>query len=105
MEGVIPYLVHAIKKQKQKPHNSYICLSKGSTRSSHLLLNGTDSPEGSSHRRTWSDQFQWPTMESLEQRSGLEYARSCSVNNNSTTFTSMGYAPKIGSNFSHVRSR
>ncbi|KZV38842.1 hypothetical protein F511_32409 [Dorcoceras hygrometricum] len=49
MEGLIPFLVHAIKKQRQ-PANVYRCLSNNSTgRSYHLLLG-----EGS------SDQFQPP---------------------------------------------
>nr|GMC87716.1 probable beta-D-xylosidase 5 isoform X2 [Ipomoea batatas] len=48
MEGLIPYLLHAMKKQKQ-PHN----------RSYHLLIGADDSADGSSHRRTFSD-FQPP---------------------------------------------
>ncbi|KAJ1381627.1 hypothetical protein SESBI_44976 [Sesbania bispinosa] len=47
MEGLIPYIIHAIRKQK--PHHS-----DSSNRSYHLLL-GSDSFHGSSHRRSRSD--------------------------------------------------
>ncbi|XP_016539429.1 uncharacterized protein LOC107840181 [Capsicum annuum] len=57
MEGLIPFLLHAIKKQRPH-HNSFRCLSDTSNRSYHILV-GTDSVEGSSHRRTRSD-FQPP---------------------------------------------
>nr|GMC83593.1 G patch domain-containing protein [Ipomoea batatas]GMC87717.1 G patch domain-containing protein [Ipomoea batatas] len=68
MEGLIPYLLHAMKKQKS-PHSrrhSFRCLSDTSNRSYHLLI-GADSAEGSSHRRTFSD-FQ-PDYFSDHQRS------------------------------------
>ncbi|KAL2231521.1 UNVERIFIED_CONTAM: hypothetical protein Sindi_1746500 [Sesamum indicum] len=54
MEGLIPLLLHAMKKQR--PQNAYRCLSENSTngRSYHLLLAG-DAVEGSSHRRTRSE--------------------------------------------------
>uniref|UniRef100_A0A2N9EXY1 Uncharacterized protein n=1 Tax=Fagus sylvatica TaxID=28930 RepID=A0A2N9EXY1_FAGSY len=93
MEGLIPFLLHAIKKQR--PQNSYRCLSEGSSRSYHLL-NVADSLSGSSHRRTRSE-FQPPTMEFVHQRSGLEYLRSSSVNKNSTPTSAMGSGPKMGS--------
>ncbi|XP_059311283.1 uncharacterized protein LOC132062811 [Lycium ferocissimum] len=57
MEGLIPFLLHAMKKQKPH-HNSFRCLSDTSNRSYHMLV-GTDSIEGSSHRRTRSE-FQPP---------------------------------------------
>lgn len=69
MEGLIPYLVHAIKKQK--PQHSYRSFSVGSSRSYHLLIGG-DSFEGSSHRRARSD-FQQPAVDFLGQRSGVEF--------------------------------
>ncbi|PSS29269.1 AT-hook motif nuclear-localized protein [Actinidia chinensis var. chinensis] len=54
MEGLIPMLVHALKKQK--PHHSFRCLSEGSNRSYHKLIEPQDSVSGSSHnRRTWSE--------------------------------------------------
>ncbi|EYU37569.1 hypothetical protein ABFS82_02G044400 [Erythranthe guttata] len=57
MEGLIPFLLRAVKKQK--PQNVYRSLSENSIgRSYHLLLAG-DSVDGSSHRRTRSD-FQPP---------------------------------------------
>lgn len=84
MEGLIPFLVHAIKKQK--PQHSYRSFSEGSTRSYHLLLNtaAAESLSGSSHRRTRSE-FLPPNMEFVEQRSGVEqFVRSYSSNKTST---------------------
>ncbi|CAN4112100.1 unnamed protein product [Withania somnifera] len=57
MEGLIPFFLHAMKKQKPH-HNSFRCLSDTSNRSYHMLIGG-DSIEGSSHRRTRSE-FQPP---------------------------------------------
>ncbi|KAK4340164.1 hypothetical protein RND71_041626 [Anisodus tanguticus] len=57
MEGLIPFLFHAMKKQKPN-NNSFRCLSDTSNRSYHMLV-GADSVEGSSHRRTRSE-FQPP---------------------------------------------
>ncbi|KAK9073995.1 hypothetical protein SSX86_006590 [Deinandra increscens subsp. villosa] len=68
MEGLIPFLMHAVKKQK--PHNSYRSLSVGSTRSYHVLAGDEAKAEGSSHRRTRSE-FKSPTADFLEQRSGF----------------------------------
>jgi hypothetical protein len=77
MEGLIPFLLHSIKKQK--PHNSYRSLSMGSSRSYRLLMGGEgDSVNGSSHRRTRSD-YQPPPMESLELRANLDFLRSGSL--------------------------
>ncbi|RDX69621.1 hypothetical protein CR513_51239, partial [Mucuna pruriens] len=71
MEGLIPYLIHVIKKQK--PHKrSYRSFShsESSNRSYHLLL-ASDSFSGSSHRRTRSD-FQPPSSEFLEHRHAVD---------------------------------
>ncbi|KAJ4824984.1 hypothetical protein Tsubulata_014358 [Turnera subulata] len=85
MEGLIPYLIHAIKKQRLQDSYRYRSLSAGSSRSYHLLMDGGGGPlgdddsfkNGSSHRRTRSE-FQPPaTSELLEQKStGLQYLRS-----------------------------
>ncbi|GLT76309.1 hypothetical protein SLA2020_479790 [Shorea laevis] len=65
MEGLIPYLLEAMKKQKT--HRSFRSKSMDSSRSYHLVIGGgQDSLEGSSHRRTRSE-FQPPTVETLEQ--------------------------------------
>ncbi|VFQ94243.1 unnamed protein product [Cuscuta campestris] len=58
MEGLIPYLVHALKKQRPPHHHALgRCLSDASNRSYHLLV-GSDSPDGSSRRRIQiSDEF------------------------------------------------
>ncbi|OVA09373.1 hypothetical protein BVC80_8915g24 [Macleaya cordata] len=84
MEGLIPFLFHAMKKQN-KNHRNYRCLSEGSSRSRsyHLLTTGMGSTEGSSHRRTRSE-FQPPTSDQLfDQRYGVEYIRSQSVKHDS----------------------
>ncbi|XVF44987.1 hypothetical protein PTKIN_Ptkin02bG0169200 [Pterospermum kingtungense] len=72
MEGLIPYLIRAMRKQK--PHHQYRSKSVASSRSYHLLMGQSqqESKEGSSHRRTRSE-FQPPTAEFLEQRSGLDF--------------------------------
>ncbi|KAE8008083.1 hypothetical protein FH972_004630 [Carpinus fangiana] len=105
MEGLIPYLVHAIKKQK--PQHSYRSFSEGSTRSYHLLLN-SDSLSGSSHRRTRSD-FQPPNMEFVEQRSGVEQlVRSYSTNKTSTPTSSSkmaSYSTRLPNNANITRRR
>ncbi|KAJ1397291.1 hypothetical protein SESBI_31884 [Sesbania bispinosa] len=69
MEGLIPYLIHAMKKQKPHHQRSF-SHSESSNRSYHILL-GSDSLTGSSHRRTRSD-FPPPTTEFLEQRYGVD---------------------------------
>ncbi|XP_058081332.1 uncharacterized protein LOC131229400 [Magnolia sinica] len=64
MEGLIPYVLHALKKKKQ--HKNYRRLSEGSSRGSRLpLTERVVSFEGSSHRRTRSD-FQTPTSNFME---------------------------------------
>ncbi|KAL1557891.1 hypothetical protein AAHA92_08425 [Salvia divinorum] len=72
MEGLIPFLIHAMKKQK--PQDAYRCLSDNSTtaRSYHLLLGGS---EGSSHRRTRSD-YQPPSAVDFDH---LPHAKSFSA--------------------------
>lgn len=76
MEGLIPYLIHAMKKQKPDVKRRYRSFShsESSNRSYHLLL----ASDGSSHRRTRSD-FQPPTTDFLEQRHAAD-AASPSVN-------------------------
>nr|KYP75281.1 hypothetical protein KK1_008000 [Cajanus cajan] len=68
MEGLIPYLIHVIKKQNphhhQHSHRRSLSHSESSNRSYHLLL-ASDSFTGSSHRRSRSD----TTHEFLDQRS------------------------------------
>ncbi|XP_038905929.1 uncharacterized protein LOC120091851 [Benincasa hispida] len=72
MEGLIPYLFHAMKKQK--PRHNYRSQSVGSSRSYHLLITNDES----SHRRTRSD-FQPPALEFSDQRSTHELMHSRSV--------------------------
>ncbi|KAI3789177.1 hypothetical protein L2E82_01966 [Cichorium intybus] len=81
MEGLIPFLMHAMKKHSL--HNSYRSLSTGSTCRYHLLEGAV--VEGSSHRRTRSE-FQPPTAEYLQQISGSDYvSRSMSFKKDSTS--------------------
>ncbi|KAF6159775.1 hypothetical protein GIB67_030033 [Kingdonia uniflora] len=74
MEGLIPFLLHAIKKPKPKNTGYNRTASEGSSRSYHLLKSGTSSVEGSSHRRTRSEfhqrAFEFPEG---EQFSGAAY--------------------------------
>ncbi|KAI8532663.1 hypothetical protein RHMOL_Rhmol11G0231000 [Rhododendron molle] len=79
MEGLIPMLFHALKKQR--PHNSFRCLSEGSisNRSYHRLIGPQDSADGSSHHRRTRSEFQPSTVDHfLDQRSGQEFSRSTS---------------------------
>ncbi|XVE49325.1 hypothetical protein DITRI_Ditri01bG0073700 [Diplodiscus trichospermus] len=101
MEGLIPYLIHAVKKQK--PSHRYRSMSVSSSRSYHLLMGQTpqdQSVEGSSHRRTRSE-FQPPTVEFLEQRSGLDFLSPKGYNNgygSSLNYPSMVGGSNVGSN-------
>ncbi|KAK9135370.1 hypothetical protein Syun_014700 [Stephania yunnanensis] len=85
MEGLIPFLFHAMKGHKA--HRQYRSLSDGSSRGYHLLAGragsgSSSSLEGSSHRRTRSE-FQPPTVEFMEQRSSaLELLHSRSFRRN-----------------------
>ncbi|XVE93505.1 hypothetical protein REPUB_Repub01dG0198500 [Reevesia pubescens] len=97
MEGLIPYLIHAMKKQK--PRHSYRSKSVGSNRSYHLLMGQSqqESMEGSSHRRTRSE-FQPQTVEIFEQRSGLDFLSPKGFNNGSSVnYPSMAGASNVGS--------
>ncbi|CAO2842063.1 unnamed protein product [Amaranthus hypochondriacus] len=77
MEGLIPYLVRAIKRQNLHKH-SYRSMSDSSRRSYHLL-GAIDSFNGSSHRRTQSE-FQPPTAVDLQPEVD-RFVRSRSVKN------------------------
>ncbi|KAM3291430.1 hypothetical protein P3S67_019719 [Capsicum chacoense] len=81
MEGLIPFLLHAMKKQKPHP-NSFRCLSDTSNRSYHMLVGG-DSVEGSSHRRTRSE-FQPPVTSA----DFLDLPQQRSFNNRTSTLFS-----------------
>ncbi|KAL8209566.1 hypothetical protein R6Q57_006298 [Mikania cordata] len=90
MEGLIPFLMHAVKKPK--PHNNYRSVSVGSTRSYHVLV-GSDAPvDESSHRRTRSE-FRSPTDDFLEQRSGF----GCLPQSKSYKRYSTGYPQRLPS--------
>lgn len=58
MEGLIPYLIHAIKKDHKPQDQGYRSLSVGSSRGYRPLMmgqEGASSYQGSSHRRTRSE--------------------------------------------------
>ncbi|KAL4320046.1 hypothetical protein GQ457_18G015950 [Hibiscus cannabinus] len=98
MEGLIPYLIHAMRKQK--PTHRYRSMSVGSSRGYHLLLGQSpaESVEGSSHRRTRSE-FQPPTVDYLEQRSGLGLVnnpKGSSNSNNNGSSSSLNYPSMAG---------
>ncbi|MFS7939088.1 hypothetical protein Hanom_Chr05g00447631 [Helianthus anomalus] len=65
MEGLIPFVMQAMKTHRL--HSSYRSLS-----ASYHLLDGSVAAEGSSHHRTRSE-FQPPTADHLQQRSGFGY--------------------------------
>ncbi|XP_075672833.1 uncharacterized protein LOC142642364 [Castanea sativa] len=103
MEGLIPFLLHAIRKPR--PHNSYNrSQSENSTRSYHLL-NAAESVSGSSHRRTRSE-IQPPTIEFVQQRPGNEYNHSSTVHKRSTSSSSVGsypsQVPNKATNFTNI---
>ncbi|KAK1418247.1 hypothetical protein QVD17_27390 [Tagetes erecta] len=83
MEGLIPFLLHTVKKQR--PHHSYRSLSVVSTRSYHVL-DGVDAKvERSSYRRTRSE-FKSRNVDFLDRRSGfgcLPQSKSYKRNSNS----------------------
>ena len=84
MEGLIPMLVHALKKQK--PHHSFRCLSEGSNRSYHMLIGPQDSVNGSSHHRRTRSEFKPSTADHfLDQRFAPEFSHSNSFNNTNGT--------------------
>ena len=77
MEGLIPYLLHALKKDK--PKNRYRSYSDTSNRSYHRLLSGSihnnNMAEGSSHRRTRSEFQPPPALDFLELQRSLSHNR------------------------------
>ena len=84
MEGLLPMLVHALKKQK--PHHSFRCLSEGSNRSYHMLIGPQDSVNGSSHHRRTRSEFKPSTADHfLDQRFAPEFSHSNSFNNTNGT--------------------
>ncbi|XVE66718.1 hypothetical protein DITRI_Ditri08aG0102000 [Diplodiscus trichospermus] len=100
MEGLIPYIIRAMRKQK--PYHHHRSMSVGSSRSYHLLMGQSqqESVEGSSHRRTRSE-FQPPTVEFIEKRSGLEFLSPRDYNKGSSVnYRSMVGGSNIGS-FAH----
>ncbi|XWS68130.1 hypothetical protein CRYUN_Cryun04dG0064000 [Craigia yunnanensis] len=97
MEGLIPYLIHAMKKQKPRHH--YRSMSVGSSRGYHLLMGQSqpESVEGSSHRRTRSE-FQPPTVDFFEQRSGRDFLSPKGYNiGSSVNYPSMVGGSNVGS--------
>lgn len=92
MEGLIPFVMHAMKKHKG--HKGYRSLS-----ARYHLLEGSVTVEGSSHRRTRSD-FQPPTADYLQQRSGFGYdTQSMNFKKDSTSSTpNTFHASKIKGN-------
>ncbi|XP_010507845.1 PREDICTED: uncharacterized protein LOC104784511 [Camelina sativa] len=72
MEGLIPYLIHAIKKDHKRDHQMYRSMFVGSSRSYRPLMmgqEGSSSVQGSSHRRTKSEYNPPVIMDMFDQRS------------------------------------
>ncbi|KAK4739918.1 hypothetical protein R3W88_003615 [Solanum pinnatisectum] len=87
MEGLIPFLLRAMKKHK--PHqNTFRCLSDTSNRSYHMLLRA-ESIEGSSHRRARSE-FQPPVTVDF-----LDLAQNRSFNNRASSLFSNQNSAKL----------
>ncbi|KAG9440422.1 hypothetical protein H6P81_020587 [Aristolochia fimbriata] len=78
MEGLIPYVIHAIKRSKD--HVKYRSLSHGSSRSWGYPLMGREeaSYEGSSHRRTRSE-YQPPVSDLVNWVSDGDYKPASSI--------------------------
>ncbi|XP_052194160.1 uncharacterized protein LOC127802409 [Diospyros lotus] len=92
MEGLIPYLLNAIKKQR--PHHSYrsLSVSDGSSRSYHMLT-APDSSDRLALRRIRSE-LDPPTAGFLDQRSAVELSGSSSIRNDSVISPSTGNRPR-----------
>ncbi|KAM4088384.1 hypothetical protein ACJW30_07G066500 [Castanea mollissima] len=103
MEGLIPFLLHAIKKPR--PHNNYNRSQSENSTPSYHLLNAAESVSGSSHRRTRSE-IQPPTIEFVQQRPGYEYNHSSTVHKRSTSSSSVGsypsQVPNKATNFTNI---
>ncbi|KAL1197662.1 hypothetical protein V5N11_012320 [Cardamine amara subsp. amara] len=72
MDGLIPYLIHAIKKDHKPEHKMYRSMSVGSSRSYRPLMmgqEGSSSFQGSSHRRTRSEYKPPEVIDMFDQRS------------------------------------
>ncbi|KAJ4966509.1 hypothetical protein NE237_018358 [Protea cynaroides] len=113
MEGLIPCIVKALKRQKSQ--RSSLSPSESWSRSYYRPLNSKGSSDGSSHRRTRSD-FQPPVAELLENRSSdVQFLHSGSLKTDSFLIPSNLKAPrKMDSDtyqaskeiaFSHLRRR
>lgn len=72
MEGLIPYLIHAIKKDHKPQNQMYRSMSVGSSHNYRPLMmgqEGSSSLQGSSHRRTRSEYKPPVIMDMFDQRS------------------------------------
>ncbi|KAJ0011442.1 hypothetical protein Pint_33826 [Pistacia integerrima] len=95
MEGLIPYLIHVVKKPR--PQKGYRSLSDSSSHQSYHLLGGD------SHRRTRSE-FLPPPVEFLENRSAKEFVRQRNVNKGPVrSASSVAGGFNVGSNPQQMR--
>ncbi|KAK9071099.1 hypothetical protein SSX86_009667 [Deinandra increscens subsp. villosa] len=91
MEGLIPFVMHAMKKHRL--HNSYRALS-----ANYRLLDGSVAGEGSSHGRTRSE-FRPAAADYVQQRSGFGYdTGSMNFKKDSTSTTNTFHGSKIEKN-------
>ncbi|CAF2077632.1 hypothetical protein Bca4012_090273 [Brassica carinata] len=87
MEGLIPYLIHAIKKDHKPQDQGYRSLSVGSSRGYRPLMmgqEGSSSFQGSSHRRTRSEYKPPVIMDMFDQTSSSGFGQD-SVNEDSSS--------------------
>ncbi|KAF8050622.1 hypothetical protein N665_1922s0008 [Sinapis alba] len=88
MEGLIPYLIHAIKKDQKPQGHVYRSMSVGSSRGCRPLMMGQEedssSLQGSSHRRTRSEYKPPVRMDMFDQTSSGGFGED-SLNNDSSS--------------------
>ncbi|KAK9715848.1 hypothetical protein RND81_06G193700 [Saponaria officinalis] len=112
MEGLIPFLIHTIKRTKNV-HNNHgysRSFSDGSRRGYELLGSAGESVSGSSHRRTRSE-FKAPAFKDLHPEVD-DFIRSHSFKNNNSNSNSNsnnndnksnGYVVSSGTSYSGLR--
>ncbi|KAL9224761.1 hypothetical protein vseg_000770 [Gypsophila vaccaria] len=99
MEGLIPYLIHTIKRTKHVHNQGYTrSLSDGSRRGYQLLGSAGESVNGSSHRRTRSE-FQAPGFGDLQPEVD-QFIRSHSFKSNTTNNNDDAYVVTSGTSYS-----
>ncbi|CAH8328965.1 unnamed protein product [Eruca vesicaria subsp. sativa] len=100
MEGLIPYLIHAIKRNHKPQHQTYRLMSIGSSHSYGPLMMGQEgsSLQGSSHRPTRSEYKPPVVMDMFDQTlSGFcqDSVNKDSFSQNIATYVSLHISNKL----------